>query len=418
MLFRSPFGSAVAEGAVAVHPVAAGMAASRPWAESLATGDAEMIFDMALLHAQPSLDGVLVRRALAALPPDPLPIVAPLPAPLVIREGPSKLGTALLVVNASAVPVQADVGLSGRTRVAADAVDGSRVDVDDAGTVKLALGPWGIRAVVVDAGLSVATARVVFADAVRQGVAARLADVQARRDAVTNPPALPVLDNPDFELPDSAQGISGWELVERQRGSLVSLPVGRTEGGRAASFSSINGLATLRSNPFTPPATGRLSIAAWLRVAEGDPQPPLRLAVEGVDRTGEYYRFAPVGGLPGAAPLRTSWAQFVLQIDSLPVDGLESLRVRFDLMGPGAVQIDDVRVFGLAFDEPQRTRLSGMIAEADQRLAVGDIGGCALLLDSFWPRFLVAHVPVAGADESAQPGGHPIARPPRRWTWR
>lgn len=413
-----PFGSAVAEGAVAVHPVAAGMAASRPWAESLATGDAEVIFDMALLHAQPSLEGLLVRRALAALPPDPLPIVAPLPAPLVIREGPSRLGTALLVVNASAVPVQADVELSGRTRVAADAVDGSRIDVDDAGTAKLALGPWGIRAFVVDAGLSVATARAVFADAVREGVAARLADVQARRDAVTNPPALPVLDNPDFELPDSVQGISGWELVERQRGSLVSLPVGRTEGGRAAAFSSINGLATLRSNPFTPPATGRVSVAAWLRVAEGDPQPPLRLAVEGVDRTGEYYRFAPVGGLPGAAPLRTSWTQFVLQIDSLPVDGLESLRVRFDLMGPGSVQIDDVRVFGLAFDEPQRTRLSGLIAEADQRLAAGDVGGCALLLDSFWPCFLVAHVPVAGADESVQPGGHPIARPPRRWTWR
>jgi hypothetical protein len=159
-------------------------------------------------------------------------------------------------------------------------------------------------------------------------------------------------------------------------------------------------------------------VAAWLRVAAGGPQPPLRLAVEGVDRQGEYYRFAPMGGLAGGRPLGETWTQFVLQIDDLPSGGLESLRVRFDLMGPGRVQIDDVRVYGLAFNDAERGQLADLIGRAEARLEAGDVGGCGLLLDSYWPQFLLVHAAAEAAGGDAQPGGQPMARPPRRWTWR
>jgi hypothetical protein len=239
---------------------------------------------------------------------------------------------------------------------------------------------------------------------------------------VERPAALSVLDNPDFELPGTAEGATGWEVVDRQRGTLVGTAAGRTEGERAVEFSSLNGLATMRSNPFLPPTTGRISVAAWLRLAAGEPQPPLRLAVEGVDRQGEYYRFAPMGGLPGGRPLGETWTQFVLQIDDLPQEGLESLRVRFDLMGPGRVEIDDIRVYGLALTEAERTQLADLITRAQSRLDAGDVGGCGLLLDSFWPQFLLAHAVGGGTRDSEepgnQPGGQPMARPPRRWTWR
>jgi hypothetical protein len=417
---HGPFGAAAAEGAVAVHPVRSGPALTRAWAESFVAGDAEVIFDMALMYAQPTLAGVLARRAFAALPPGSLALVDPLPAPLVIRTGPSQLGTSLLVVNAAAVPVQAAVELTAPPTVAADAVDGGRLTIDEQGRVSIPLEPWGIRSVVVDSAATVAGARAEFSDATRESIARQLADLKDRQAAVERPAGMAVLDNPDFELPGTADGATGWEVVDRQRGTLVGIAAGRTEGGRAVEFSSLNGLATIRSNPFVPPTTGRISVAAWLRLAASEPQPPLRLAVEGVDRQGEYYRFAPMGGLPGGRPLGETWTQFVLQIDDLPQEGLESLRVRFDLMGPGRVEIDDIRVYGMALNEAERTQLAELISRAEARLAAGDVGGCGLLLDSFWPQFLLAHVAGGGGQDEAgdQPGGQPIARPPRRWTWR
>lgn len=412
------FGSAAACPAVPVHPVHSGAAVCQPWAESFVAGDAEVIFDMGLMHAQPGSEALLARRAFVALPPGPLALVDALPAPLVIRSGSSRLGTSLLVVNASALPLRADVVLRGRPTFAADAVDGTRLAIEGEGRVVVPLDPWAVRSVVVDDGAVAVGAGVGFDGAARDWVAGRLQDLQKRQEAVQRPSGLAVLDNPGFELPGSAEGITGWEIVDRQRGMLVGAAGQGIDGTRAADFSSTNGLATIRSNPFAPPATGRIGVSAWLRVADGDPQPPLRLAIEGVARSGEYYRFAPVGGLPGGAALRAGWSQFVLRLDDLPSTGLESLRVRFDLMGPGRVQIDDVRIDGLALTSRERDRLSALVDDAARRLAADDVGGCSLLLDSFWPRFMEAHVPLSVPEVPDQPGGQPIARPPKRWKWR
>ena len=72
--------------------------------------------------------------------------------------------------------------------------------------------------------------------------------------------------------------------------------------------------------------------------------------------------------------------------------GLESLRVRLDLLGPGSVHIDGMRVFDLAFDESQRADLSRRLAIMDQRLAANDLGGCLVELDTYWPKFLAEFV--------------------------
>jgi hypothetical protein len=162
--------------------------------------------------------------------------------------------------------------------------------------------------------------------------------------------------------------------------------------GRGLAFSSRHGLSTLRSNPFPPPAAGRISVAAWLRIEPGDPQPPLRMAVEGIEGSREYYRFAAVGGLAGGRPLAAEWSLFVLQIDDLPAAEIDSLRVRFDLLGPGGVQIDDVRIFDLAFDASQRGRLAQQIAGLSHRFNQGDVGAALVGLEGHWPMFLETFV--------------------------
>ena len=90
----------------------------------------------------------------------------------------------------------------------------------------------------------------------------------------------------------------------------------------------------------------------------------------------------------------------MLQIDDLPTVGVETLRVRLDLLGGGAVQVDDIRVFDLAFDEAQRVRLARSLAAVEERLAAGDLGACAVELDRHWARFLDTFVTDAAAARS------------------
>ena len=381
----------------------------------------EVVFDARLTGLLPREPGA-GRRALEALPAGVFRPLERAAAPLVVRvrRGPT---TVVQLVNAAGQPCVALLDLEGRGSAVVDAADGSHLPLAGAGPAAIPLPAWGLRTVILDGGVAVTAARVEYAAAVRSAVAGRVETLLRRRAALETPAELPVLDNPDFELgggeataPRDRPGVPGWELVEPRRGSLTVVPADGGRPGRAAAFASSNGLSTLRSNPFPPPATGRVSVSARLRLREGEPQPPLRIAIEGVRDDREYYRFAPVGGLAGGRPLGGEWSQFVLQVDDLPGDGLESLRVRFDLLGPGAVQIDDVHVFDLAFDERQRVQLTRIVSRFEERLAAGDLGGCLADLDGHWPRFLetfVTDAVVAAAPAHAGGTAGEPAPPPR-----
>ena len=398
---HGPFGGAAAAcDTMPIHAVAEGAARGRPLAESLVASDVEVIFDMSLLfgRVEPSFGRCL--QAFAAIPGGGLELAEPLPAPLVVRSRRDQGLTVVSIANAGPAPCRAGLALAGSPSAVIDAVDGTRLPLDPAGGAVVPLQAWEVRTLVLDGGVAVQGARVEYDDQVRRSIATQLTDLGRRRAVLETPRPLDVLDNPGFELAGAGEaaeraaagGVGGWELVEASRGTVKFVAGANGTAGRAIGFSSINGLSTMRSNPFPPPSTGRVSVAVWLRIPEGDTQPPLRLALEGVQDGREYYRFAPVGGLAGGKPLTSGWSQFVLQIDDLPAHGLESLRVRFDLIGPGNVEIDGVRVFDLAFDESQRVQLSRRLAVMEQRLAADDLGSCLVELDTYWPRFLATFV--------------------------
>jgi hypothetical protein len=310
--------------------------------------------------------------------------------------------------------------LGGRPSTAVDAVDGTSLPVTAGREVEVLLDPWAVRAVILDGGVSVDTVRVTYGDGVSREVAARMERLRAKRSALDTPVPLDVLDNPAFEFgPAAAEGktatVSGWEVLEPRRGSVATVPgaAAAGEAGRAVRFSSTNGLATLRSNPFLPPRTGRVSVAAWLRLPPGIPQPPLRIAIEAVQGDTEYYRFAAVGGLTGGRPLTEAWSQFVLQVDDVPIDAIESMRVRFDLLGPGQMEIDDVRVFDLAFDESQRAQLTKLVSLLEHELEAGEIGTCVAALEGYWPVFLETFVTDTTIAAAASLQGRPAAGPER-----
>jgi len=400
---HGPFGGAAAAvDTMPIHAVAEGAARGRPLAESLVASDVEVIFDMSLLfgRVEPSFGRCL--QAFAAIPGGGLELAEPLPAPLVVRSRRDQGLTVVSIANAGPTECRAGLTLAGSPSAVIDAVDGTRLPLDPAGGAAVPLQAWEVRTLVLDGGVAVQGARVEYDDEVRRSIATQLTDLGRRRAVLETPRPLDVLDNPGFELAGAgdtaaaertaAGGVGGWELVEASRGTVKFVAGANGTAGRAIGFSSINGLSTMRSNPFPPPSTGRVSVAVWLRIPEGDTQPPLRVALEGVQDGREYYRFAPVGGLAGGKLLTSGWSQFVLQVDDLPAHGLESLRVRFDLLGPGSVEIDGVRVFDLAFDESQRVQLSRRLSVMEQRLAAGDLGSCLIELDTYWPRFLAAFV--------------------------
>lgn len=397
---QGPFGTATIAAPVVVRPLVDG---SGPLAEALALGDAELLVDARL--ARGGLAGTAARRAFESLPAAACDRVLAVPQPALVRLERSAGVTRALVVNPLPVPMRAVLQLDALPSAIVDVVGGVALPAIGDGTVPVPLEPHGVRALLIDGGVAVKGARLEYPEEVGRAVAGRIDWLRRCRAAIETPVPLEVLDNPGFELGAAdtpgkpAAAITGWEVVEARRGALALVSGAGEAGqpGRGLSFSSLHGLATLRSNPFAAPPTGRISVAAWLRVADGV-QPPLRIALEGVQGDREYYRFAAIGGLTGGRPLTGSWAQFVLQVDDLPVEAIESLRVRFDLLGPGRVEIDEVRVFDLAFDESQRARISAAVSLLEHQLASGDVGGCLAGFDGYWSTFLEAHVGTAVVD--------------------
>jgi hypothetical protein len=409
---------------VTMPAVATGAESRRPLAESLVASDIEVVFDMGLVHRRIDDDDRRRQRAIEVLPAERLDLVEQAPAPLVARAKKGESGTWVTVVNASAAACRAAVSCDDTPTGAVDAATQVALPVAPTGEVAIDLDAWETKTVVFAGESRVVSARPAFAPEVQEQIARMLADLGRRRAALEAAVPMPVLDNPGFELPPLGGLMPGWELLEPKRGSLALVAGRPADGGRGARFASVNGLATLRSNPFSPPATGRISIALWVRIAAGDQQPPLRIAIEGVEDEREFYRFAPVGRGSGAMPVSGEWSQFVLQIDDLPTRGIESLRVRLDLLGPGAIELDDVRVFDLAFDESQRVQLTRLLAVAEERLAAGDLGGCLVQLEGYWPRFLAEWVTAngplsipapAGDSQTAQPSRTGVIERVRRW---
>ena len=66
-----------------------------------------------------------------------------------------------------------------------------------------------------------------------------------------------------------------------------------------------------------------------------------------------------------AAPIGTQWEQYIFKVDDLPLEGVTSLRARFDLMGAGEVWADDVQLFDLVFDESELRALYKLLTLAE-----------------------------------------------------
>ncbi|MEQ1904918.1 MAG: hypothetical protein ABL888_12090 [Pirellulaceae bacterium] len=214
--------------------------------------------------------------------------------------------------------------------------------------------------------------------------------LQGKLTTATEVKPLDVLLNP--ELNDNANE-AGWTFNGQPSQRIEFFEVENENDNEALMLKSPDSVAWVRSNWFLNSETGRITIAARLRTADSQQQPPLRIAIESDVPGADYYRFAAVGSLAPANEagnqLDQNWRQFVVHFDDLPLDPAAKLRIGFDLMGNGQVAIDRVEVYDRWFEKNELQAMTQMLASVGPLLSDSetvDLG--RFILEGYWPRFI------------------------------
>jgi hypothetical protein len=338
--------------------------------------------------------------------------------PVTIRHGTHAGQTYVYAVNDGPTTVTATVRVEAPGGCRLEELTGTRGDAarlqrDGEGTYwQVELRPYDLVAVRLSApSVKLSQPRVTLAEEVYASLNARIRDLGSRAASLRSAPPLEVLANPAFEKTSrAADRIPGWTTSTESGASiqLIKTTAGddtrKPPGTQSVRLQSSGPVASLVSRPFSTPRTGRLSIFAWLRVPDASRQPMFRLALTGKQGERSFTRIAIVGnsgngnsGDGGSAvqPIKTEWAPYVFPVDDLPLDGLSQLQVRFDLIGPGEVWVDDVQLYHLDFLSEEHLVLAKLITLAHVTLENGRLGDCIHLLEGYWPRFLEANVPLS-----------------------
>ncbi len=412
---------------LATQPVPSGIQNRRRFAHALAALDVRAIFDggweLSMGQEGTLKDLIAIYRWLPAVAFEPVGDLAE-SQPVAVRVATHENRTWVYAVNDAPFASELRVRVTAPAGCQMEDLSGTRRTTslarDAEGTYwTVALGAYEMAAVRFSAPeVKLYDPKVTWPGAVYASLQKQIAELGDRAVALRSPPLLAALANGDFEQAGGAQeAIPGWLTSEGTGVVVGSSTSDKHSGSRSVRMSSNGTVVSLVSQPFESPRTGRLSLSVWLRTTDAAVQPQLSVAVEGRYRGMGFYRSAPAGrsGQAGKAvpPIPAQWKQFVVPINDLPLEGLSPLQVRFDLIGPGEVWIDDVRLSSLVFSDSERLELARLIAPADAKLQRGHVSDCMRLLESYWPRFLVNNVPLSEMPISrkSEPAAQPTTSP-------
>ncbi len=159
----------------------------------------------------------------------------------------------------------------------------------------------------------------------------------------------------DAEPGDS---LNGWSLAGEGTNDLT-LDATRPHAGLWALRLDAKALpASATSEDFLPPTGSTMLVRSWLRSDHADSK--VRVWIEGEAGGEPLVRHADV-------PVGLEWGERAVRVPSLPDQGLDSLRLRFEWLGPvpGSVWVDDVDVQGQGTSESDK-RVQRLLAEAVQ----------------------------------------------------
>ncbi len=386
---KSPFGADHTHTVLSPHLTPAGRAIRRRVVQALAELDTAHVVRggplLPLGQEEELRDLMIAYRRLPAQPFQPVPGKY---QPLTIRQLSWGQHTYVYLVNDSPWPCRCAARIIAPGAVAVEELSGRRpVAPPNGENWSVELDRYDFLAVRFNAsGVQLADVQVTLPADVTAGLQTRIQHLGAKAASLAEKRPIDVLANPGFEQPVAAGAVPGWRLIGNPPAKVTGDQQEKHVGQASLQFHGRDGGASLISDPFPAPPTGRIAFTVWLK-AGPDFQGPLRLAVGGTHRDAEFYRH-------GVAAATDAWQLFEFSANDLPLSDVKDLTLRFDLMGPGTVWIDEITVSDLRFSENERTELSRLLTHANFALQSGQVTDCLRLLDGYWPDFLERHVPL------------------------
>ena len=199
--------------------------------------------------------------------------------------------------------------------------------------------------------------------------------------------------NADFEAAvqlASSRGVSsilGWQATGDAKTGIVLDPDHPHAGRSSLRVDAIGLPGGAVSDPFIPSGQPSVTIHAWLRADR--PETRVRLWLEGQAAGRPFARQLEVSARP-------DWSATAVRASGIPATGLESARIRFEMLTPGRLWLDDLSVSGPALTEPERLNARRDLMAALSAYREHRYADFARLAGSHWTRHVASEPAATG----------------------
>jgi hypothetical protein len=391
------------------QPVAHDVAAQQPYAMLLAESEGHTLLDGGACLTCGGEDTIRAARTIWQRLPASAEVEVTNQQPVVVKTYWEPSATTVLVINTCPWSTQARIKLNVTQPVAleplapsfaesAETLPAPAMIAPKGPPWALTLEPYGIRAVRISADrVKVAAVEAQVHSGARAEIKTRLAEL-GNRDI--EPLIYAALANPGFEPIGAERVLPGWRLLAQPGVATVELDgTNPPEAATSLHVNSSGPLAVVESDPFPTPPTGQFAFTALLRGRNLAPHSEVRMVLQTDGERPAYYRFQSVGGRrPRTFAITDKWSAYSLLVNDLPLEPQQPLRVRFEFSGPGEWWVDDVKTYDLLVrldfyrnQQQEWIAFQRFVDAARFHYKLNQITDCVRYMDSYWPRFYLAH---------------------------
>lgn len=332
-----------------------------------------------------------VFRALPA-PPEGPPTGGRLPAGVAMRSATSGGKSYLAVANDAPYPTVVEAVLDAPSDAALDDLGrGMRLTPESAPgggkRLVLDLAPFGSAAIRVGApGVREHAVTPHHPASTRAGLEVQVGDLSARLlrlsrgvPAAGGPPIYGFEPEADVRVVQiqGAPALKGWKALG-DASNAAEIDADRPHSGVGSLRLDAKALpASVAGESFLPPGGATIAVQGWLRADRPDTR--VRAWIEGEANGVSLARPADLVAQP-------DWSAITFRAGDLPAGGLQRARLRFEVLSPGRLWIDDVSVSGAALAESDRSNARRTLGAALQAYREGRYADFARLANSRWAR--------------------------------
>jgi hypothetical protein len=193
------------------------------------------------------------------------------------------------------------------------------------------------------------------------------------------------------QAPSSYPVTGGWSVAGAKGSTITIDPLDPHGGEGSLKLTAPAVPASVVSESFVPAAASGLSLQGFFRSEPGGAR--LRVWIEGEAAGKAFLRQSEIEVSGG-------WEARAVRTTDLPAGGLDKLRLRFELLTPGTLWIDDLRILGDVAPESVRLNAQRTLLAALQAYRARRYAEFARLASSHWAR----HPSLLGGGRAASPG--------------